>query len=291
MSELFVIKDGTENEQIKKFDLNQKIQVLKQFFKDDNISYKKEVIEKTEETIKKARKELIKRVLKRLPWVILFFAAPIIHYCYDNHSYYWCAFWTLVSIGILVIDISSYAITFEDFNNCLTDLLVSLKERSLKKHSLDESQLISQTVMIPFVDGSRYLDNKIQKIKSHEMKIIKVGKIKIILYSIFKIRLLDFTEDFISIYDCDINLLSGNTVSNEKTNEVYYKDISSISQKNNETLFVSNSGYELKIPDSMLDSVGFITGLAKMTSRDDLPGTDLETAINGIKKFVREKKV
>lgn len=95
------------------------------------------------------------------------------------------------------------------------------KEKALEKTGLDKSELVSDTV---FLTGLRFWN-----IGGAEIGIRK-GNDNVIRATPIGVTVINFTEDQLMAYQCALDLMTGNSLS-DSTEEYFYRDIVSVSTR------------------------------------------------------------
>jgi len=168
------------------------------------------------------KRRMIENYFKDFPkWTLSFiFAGALV-------SFIGAIFESVVAmvIGIIVADIGGFIIYFsfrgkptdQQIDEWLEADLKVLKAKGLTKMGVKETELVSEPVA---VTGLRIWESGVRVA-------FKKGKDRILRFSPIDVSILNFTREKIMIYNCALDFFTGN-VLNERTEEFFYKDVSSI---------------------------------------------------------------
>lgn len=190
----------------------------------------------------------------------------------------------------------------------IEDDLRGLEKRALERTGLDESELVSETVLLT---GLRFWN-----IGGAEVGIQK-GRDDVIRFTPLGVTVLNFTEHQLVAFQCALDLMTGNPLS-ESTDEYFYRDVVSLSMKTEsmtwDKAMLSSAGLS-KTPLSDLMKHGKLqfnaANLVELTTSggtsievvlDDptliesvgggkIPTERADKAIQAVRKMLREKKV
>jgi hypothetical protein len=131
-------------------------------------------------------------------------------------------------LGIILIIIGTWKIVSwkrrpadRQMDAWIEEDLQSTEKRALERTGLDKSELVSETVLLT---GLRFWN-----IGGAEIGIQK-GKDDIIRFTPIGVTVLNFTEHQLIAYQCALDLMTGNSLS-ESTDEYFYRDVVSLSMK------------------------------------------------------------
>lgn len=130
-----------------------------------------------------------------------------------------------VLIGIVCLGLGIYLysenqknkVTDEEFDRIKDKAYGLLDDVAYSKLGLDKSDTVRENL---FIKGPRYYDGGANLV-------FKEGEDKVIRYSLHNIIILVFTKKYLAMYQCALDLQTGNRL-NEVTEEFFYKDIVSV---------------------------------------------------------------
>lgn len=168
--------------------------------------------------------------------------------------------------------------TDEQIDELIADDLKRIQKEALSKVGIEESELIADSDVI--WGGASF--------RSDCFVGLKKGKDKKIRQTPQPFLVLNYTQNQIVTYRCDLDLDTGAFLS-ATTEEYFYKDIVSVKTKsegNEEEFYLNNSG-----GDSL--SINIVSAAITEKLGEDVVWTSkksAEKAINNIRKLLREKK-
>jgi len=167
------------------------------------------------------------------------------------------------------------------------DIQAIIKDRPFDKLGISKDDLVSESMLVVgpiywYVNG--FDQNDI---------LAKEGKDGFNRYSVWKIQLFLFTENYLCSYKCDYNWIK-NTYINESTNEFFYKDVVSVKTDTvssahtlmNGQQMVHSEAFQLKL---MGDEVTVITNDASLKTSTAMT-SKAEKAVQSIRVMLRDKK-
>lgn len=201
-------------------------------------------------------------------------------------------------LGILIAAIGGYGIysdiqgrpSDQEIDKFLEDDFQQLNDKSLKKLGLDKSELVGETVTVPGpivwpVGGISIGDI-----------VYKKGNDGLARFGVYGFTCINFTDKLMGAYQCTFNFLK-NVALNERTDEYFYKDVVSVSTKEESTTYALPNGEKLvhaekfALTVSSGDRVEVILrdpAIEKLTGQ--IPTTRAEKAIQTIRTMLKEKK-
>lgn len=234
-------------------------------------------------------------------WIILVFPVEAIA---SNEGITIAEMLMIIVTGIFPLAIGIFGIRMHNKNNkgkvsdqqideWFEDDLERLEKISLDKLGIDETELISDPVPITGMslwggDNTNIMFRK--------------GKDKILRFTPIEINILNFTQNQLLIYRCVFNFTTGK-ISDEKTEEYFYKDVVSIStrvergEKINTKKFgviKLNAAKMLTLNTSGSTSFAVLLYdpmLVKKLGGGKIPTIQAERAIQVVRKMLRDKKV
>src|SRR2546425_6912812 len=154
----------------------------------------------------------------------------------------------LLAIGGWLIYSWSQQPTDEQVDRWVAEALQHVRKGALAKGGVDSSELVAETIVL---FGPRFWD-----IGGADAG-IKKGRDGILRFMPLGATVLNFTADQLLIYQCALDLASGNLL-NESTDEYFYRDIVSVSTQS-----------ESLTPDRSVGATGLSGGLLKaLTKRE-----------------------
>lgn len=168
--------------------------------------------------------------------------------------------------------------TDEQIDELIADDIKRIQKEALSKVGIEESELIADSDVI--WGGSSF--------RSDCFVGLKKGKDKKIRQTPQPFLVLNYTQNQIVTYRCDLDLDTGAFLS-PTTEEYFYKDIVSVKTKsegNEEEFYLNNSG-----GDSL--SINIVSAAITEKLGEDVVWTSkksAEKAINNIRRLLREKK-
>lgn len=123
------------------------------------------------------------------------------------------------------------------------------------------------------------------------------GKDGIARFSVYRVTIIQLPKHHLSSYSCNFNLLK-NAALNETMHEFHYKDVVSVSTREESTNYTLPSGMKLvsaqefRISVSSGEHISVIVGSEKLKqiTNAEIPTTSVEKAIQTIRTLLREKK-
>lgn len=180
-----------------------------------------------------------------------------------------------------------------DMDGFIAEDLQNAIAKSLIKTSIDNSELVSESVII---HGPKFWLTGGAEI------LFKKGKDNILRFSPINVTVINMTENQLVCYAASLDLTTGNFL-NESTDEYFYKDVVSVStQTETMSVEIENtkekmqlvSAEKFKLTTSGGTSIEVLLRdpkLIEYMGGGDIPTTEAETAIQAIRKMLREKKV
>lgn len=169
--------------------------------------------------------------------------------------------------------------------------MAHVKGMSLKKASIDESELVGESVT---VTGPRFWNT------GGAASLFRKGEDNILRFTPINVTILHLTQNQLIAYQCCLDLVNG-TVLNQSTEEFFYKDVVSVATKTDSQTYDTEKFGRIQLNDAetfMLTTSGGTS--IKTTLRDprliqlmgggEIPTTETEKAIQVIRKMLREKK-
>ena len=214
----------------------------------------------------------------------------------------------LIIIGFAILFFSPKRPSDKKMDDWLDIDLENITKRALKKISLNEDELVSDTV---YVIGPRFWDIGGAKIG------IRKGKDNYIRYTPVGVTIIFFTQHQLVGYQCALDLHTGNSL-NESSDEFFYKDVVAVTTKTESETFnlsksevksfkktfleklIINDTLQFKKAEKFVLTTSGGTALQVVLSDpnlEDLAGggtlpTDrAEAAIRSVRKMLREKKI
>jgi len=242
-----------------------------------------------------SKREAIKKYFKPFPkWAIWFISAGVIVACIGSQASGGAVVAGIVIIGIGVLGIWMAVggkPTDQEMDKYIAEDLSLAKSKSLQKASIDESELVGESVV---VTGPRFWDTAGATI------LFKKGKDGRLRFTPINISVLHMTQHQIVAYQCCLDLTTGNFL-NEATDEYFYKDVVSVATKTESKSYQSekfgtiqlNAAETFVLTTSGGTSVEMILKdpkLIEMMGGGDIPTTEAERAIQVVRKMLREKK-
>jgi hypothetical protein len=203
-------------------------------------------------------------------------------------------------IGVILVVGSIFAIynsmqlaSDAEIDEWLQEDLGKLTKRSLEKMGIDESELVSEGVLIT---GPRVSNLGPSRFGSRK------GRDNVLRFTPVNSYLINFTQNQLLVYNCALDRITGNPV-NETVDEYFYRDVVSV-QTSTETVNINLPGSELnglqcnaaeffKLTTSGGTSVSMMMRdptLSQKLGGGEMPITVAERAIQTIRKMLREKK-
>jgi hypothetical protein len=180
-----------------------------------------------------------------------------------------------------------------DMDGFIAEDLQNAIAKSLIKTSIDNSELVSESVII---HGPR-----LSRTGGAEF-LFKRGKDNILRFSPINVTVINMTENQLVCYTASLDLTTGNFL-NESTDEYFYKDVVSVSTKTDSStieiestkeIMQLNSAETFELTTSGGTSIEVLLRAPKLIEYmggGDIPTTEAEVAIQAIRKMLREKKV
>ncbi|MCT7634746.1 hypothetical protein N5U36_04735 [Aliarcobacter butzleri] len=180
-----------------------------------------------------------------------------------------------------------------DMDGFIAEDLQNAIAKSLIKTSIDNSELVSESVIIhgPRLRGTGGAEF-----------LFKRGKDNILRFSPINVTVINMTENQLVCYAASLDLTTGNFL-NESTDEYFYKDVVSVStQTESMTVEIESTKEEMQLDSAEKFTLTTSGGtsievllrapkLIEYMGGGDIPTTVAEVAIQAIRKMLREKKV
>lgn len=201
----------------------------------------------------------------------------------------------LIAIGIIII--VSWSMrkpqrpSDSEMDGYIADDLSMAKDKSLQKASIDESELVGESVI---VTGPRFWDTGGAEF------LFRKGEDNILRFSPISVTVLHMTQNQVVSYQCCLDLTTGNYL-NEGTDEYFYKDVVSVATKtDSKTVPTDKFGtIQLNAREAFVLTTSGGTAievvlkdpkLIEMMGGGNIPTTAAEKAIQVVRKMLREKK-
>ncbi len=196
-----------------------------------------------------------------------------------------------IAIGIIMLVTWNKKPTDSEMDKYIAEYLSLAKSRSLQKTSIDESELVGESVV---VTGPRFWNTAGSDI------LFKKGKDAILRFTPINISVLHMTQNQIVSYQCCLDLTTGNYL-NEATDEYFYKDVVSVATKTESKSYQSEKFGTIQLNEAEMFVLTTSGGnfveivlkdpkLIEMMGGGDIPTTEAERAIQVVRKMLREKK-
>ncbi len=213
----------------------------------------------------------------------------------------------LIGVGVWAIFDSSKKPTDQQVDRWIEEDLNGLNAKALTKSGTDQSELVGETVQ---VWGPRFWNVGGAAVS------FKKGKDKFFRYTPIGVSVINFTSSQLVVYQCALDLNTGNPLS-EGTKEYFYKDVVSVATQAMSKTFRKGelSAKGLRGPlKKALDSAGTlqlddaetfvlttsggtsvevvlkVPNLIEKLGGGDIPTTVADKAIQSVRKMLREKK-
>jgi hypothetical protein len=245
-----------------------------------------------------AKREAIEKYFKPFPkWAIFFIVIGIvILYLFGSQQ----SVGGIVT-GVVILAIGAFAVfsasgkpSDEKMDEYIVEDLSLAKSKSLHKASIDESELVGDSVV---VTGPRLWNTAGAGIR------FKKGDDGKLRFTPINVSVLHMTEHQIVSYQACLDILTGNFL-NESTDEYFYKDIVSVSTRTeSRTLECDNAKLGKTIHLNAAEIFVLTTSggtsvetilkdpkLIELMGGGNIPTTEAERAIQVIRKMLREKK-
>lgn len=241
-----------------------------------------------------AKREAIKKYFKPFPkWAIWFILIGILVMLGGSQ-----AGGGVVVAGIVILGIGALGIwsasgkpSDQKMDEYIAEDLSLAKSKSLQKASIDESELVGDSVV---VTGPRFWNTAGASIN------YKKGKDGKLRFTPINVSVLHMTQHQIVSYQACLDLTTGNFL-NESTDEYFYKDVVSVATKTESKSYTSekfgtiqlNAAETFVLTTSGGTSVETILKdpkLIELMGGGDIPTTEAERAIQVVRKMLREKK-
>ncbi len=205
----------------------------------------------------------------------------------------------VVVAGIIILAIGALGIYMavggkpsdQEMDKYIAEDLSVAKNKSLQKTSIDESELVGESVV---VTGPRFWNTAGAEI------LYKKGSDGRLRFTPINVSVLQMTQNQIISYQCCLDLTTGNYL-NESTDEYFYKDVVSVATKTESKSISSekfgtiqlNAAETFALTTAGGTSIEVILKdpkLIDMMGGGDIPTTEAERAIQVVRKMLREKK-
>jgi hypothetical protein len=206
---------------------------------------------------------------------------------------------SVLVVGLIIIGLGALGIWMavgkkpsdKEMDRYIEEDLETAKNKSLIKTSMDESELVGESVV---VTGPRLWNTGGATI------LFKKGKDNRIRFTPINISVLHMTQNQIVSYQACLDLTTSNLL-NESTDEYFYRDVVSVSTKTESRTFSSekfgtvqlNSAETFVLTTSGGTSVEAVLSdpkLIELMGGGEIPTTNAERAIQVVRKMLREKK-
>jgi hypothetical protein len=157
--------------------------------------------------------------------------------------------------------------------------LLGLDQKALNKTGIDKSEVMGEPVTIT---------------GPADFAVYKVGKDRIIRFGKIVAVVINFTQNQLLVYSCNIDVTTGNTLK-ESTDEYFYRDVVSVSTKTEDGQIGGtrvSAGEYFTLTTSGGTSVKVFLQSPEIGKQlgGEMPSTDADRAIQAIRKMLREKK-
>lgn len=245
--------------------------------------------------------------------IAVLLALPLFAVEYSGRLHIWlliaAIIFFIIGLAILPSDNKRYQDALKDYekkkleeiSNRLTDQeadewlgksLNNLSQQSLKKLSLDQSETISDALVVrgPILWTTNGINDK--------DLVWKRGDDNKVRFGVYRLTIIQLTNRHLGAYGCDYNFIK-DVALNERTDEYYYKDIVSVSTQEEASSYTLPTGIKLttaqnfKLSVANGEAIRVTIGAAKIgevVGTDDIPETGAEKAISVIRAMLREKK-
>lgn len=228
---------------------------------------------------------------QRSTWAILVVLAGIIIILVDLYIFGKIVF--AAGIVFLIFDLIQQIRKPSDeiIDTWLLGDLQILKERAFDHLNINMSDLIQEPIII--VGPVLWLVNSLSK---DDVK-WKKGKDSIVRFNINNVLIICLTDRALGAYQCDYNFMA-NSPCNERTDELYHKDIVAITTRDSSMNYTMPNGQRISVARSF--SIVVTSGerisviidspdIARFTG-GNLSTTNVDHAVRVIRKVLREKK-
>jgi hypothetical protein len=176
----------------------------------------------------------------------------------------------------------------------LDEGIENLKKESLTKLSLVEEELKAE-------DGPLIVRGPIPWITDgvpEKDLVWKIGKDGIPRFGVYRISIIQLTENLLGAYSCDYNFIK-NEPLNEETDEYHYRDIVTVSTKEIASPYTLSNGKTVKSVEAFRVSVTNgeaieviinANNLNEMIGSEKIPEYGAQKAVRTIKAMLRDKK-
>ncbi|SHE38960.1 hypothetical protein SAMN05444274_101245 [Mariniphaga anaerophila] len=162
-----------------------------------------------------------------------------------------------------------------------------IEKDALDKVGVDKEDLVAESLVIPGPQFWRVSGFDIDDVKRRK------GNDGFFRYSVWKIQIFLFTENFLGSYECDYNWLK-NTSINESTNEFFYKDVVSVKTATASSAYTLKDGQRLEEAQQFIlklagDEVSVITNDSTLKTSSEM-SSRVDKAVQSIRTMLRQKK-
>lgn len=183
-------------------------------------------------------------------------------------------------------------VTDQEYDNILSSDIERLSQQAIHKAGIERDDIVAKPLVI---HGFPLTGRGSSTFK------IKVGKDKQLRFTPVHITIINLLEHQLVSYQCLFDVLTGKAL-NEKTIEYFYKDIVSVSTETKSEkmengtqindaesfMLVTSGGTSIK---TTINSSTFVKTIGEISESDYyVPTTEIDAAVQTIRKFVREKK-
>lgn len=183
-------------------------------------------------------------------------------------------------------------VTDQEYDNILNNDIEKLSKQAINKAGIEIDDVVAEPLVIR---GFPLTGRGSSTFK------IKVGKDKHLRFTPVHITIINLLEHQLVSYQCIFDVLTGKAL-NEKTIEYFYKDIVSVSTETKSEkmengtqindaesfMLVTSGGTYIK---TTINSSTFVKTIGEISESDYyVPTTEIDAAVQTIRKFVREKK-
>lgn len=183
-------------------------------------------------------------------------------------------------------------VTDQEYDAILSSDIEKISQRSVQKAGVDVDDIVAKPLII---QGFPFTNKGVSEFK------VKVGKDKQLRFTPVHVTVINLLEHQLVAYQCILDVLTGKPL-NEKTTEYFYKDIVSVSTSTESEKLDDgtqiNDAESFKLYTSggtsittVINSQTFVKTLGVDVKSDyHIPTTEIEAAVQTLRKFIREKK-
>ncbi|MCP4164903.1 MAG: hypothetical protein GY759_03290 [Chloroflexi bacterium] len=198
----------------------------------------------------------------------------------------------LLGLLMLMVSASRGAPSDSKIDAWFDESMERLKKESLSKLNLSEDQLTSNPLLVrgPILWSTNGVPDEDLRWRT--------GKDDVTRFAIYRVSIIQLTEQLMAAYSCDYNFLRA-VALNEETDEYHYQDVVGVSTREDTTSYTLPSGTKLahaqwfRVSVTSGESIEVLVEadkLYKMTKSERLPETGAEQAVATIRTMLRSKK-